>query len=97
VGQRNHPLDGVQIAACEGTIFRGKDMPEHARRHCRNFRKLCKNGQADRDRLWTLVGLTKHVLGGVYTGTSWRIPLNRLCAAAMRPFIQITLTTCYYY
>jgi len=26
-----------------------------------------------------------------------RIPLNRLCAAAMRPFCQITLTTCYYH
>jgi len=34
VGPRNHVLDGVQIALCEGTIFRGKDMPGHARLHC---------------------------------------------------------------
>jgi len=26
---------------CEATIIRGKDIPEHARRHCR---ELCKNG-----------------------------------------------------
>jgi len=25
---------------------------------------------------------------------TWRIRLSRLCAAAMRPFCQITLTTC---
>jgi len=47
--------------------------------------------------LRTRVGPRNHVLGGVYTGASWRIPLNRPCAAAMRPFCQITLTTCYYF
>ena len=47
--------------------------------------------------LWTCVGQRKHVLGGVHTGATWRIPLNRPCAAAMRPFCQITLTTCYSY
>ena len=30
VGQRIHVLDRVQIAACQGAIFRGKDMPGHA-------------------------------------------------------------------
>jgi len=33
----------------------------------------------------------KHVLGGVL---NWRMPLNRPCAAAMRPICQISLTTC---
>jgi len=34
VDSRNHALDGVQIAPCSGSIFRGKDMPRlpgHAR------------------------------------------------------------------
>ena len=31
---------------------------------------------------------------GVHVGTTWPIQLNRPCAAAMRPFDQITLTTC---
>jgi len=39
--------------------------------------------------LWTRVGPRKH-------GATWWIPLNRPCAAAMRPFCQIVLTTCYY-
>ena len=38
--------------------------------------------------VWTLVGPRKH-------GATWRIRLNRPCAAAMRPFCQITLTTRY--
>ena len=34
---------------------------------------------------------------GVYTGATWRIPLNHLCAAAMQHVVcHITLTTCYY-
>ena len=32
---------------------------------------------------------------GVHIGATWRIRLNRPCAAAMRQFCQITLTTCY--
>ena len=30
---RNHVLNGVQISPCERAIFRGKDMPGHARQH----------------------------------------------------------------
>jgi len=45
--------------------------------------------------LWTWVVPRKHVLGGVHIGATWRIPLNRRCAAAMRPFCQITSTTCW--
>jgi len=47
--------------------------------------------------LLTQVGPRKHVLGDVHSGATWRIPvLNRPCAAAMRPFCQITLTICCY-
>jgi len=34
---------------------------------------------------------------GMHIGVTWRIRLNRPCAAAMRPFCQITLTTCHYF
>jgi len=37
--------------------------------------------------IWTRVSTKKYVLGGVHTGATWRIPLNRLCAAAMRPVV----------
>ena len=30
---------------------------------------------------------------GVYIGDTWRIQLNRLCAAAMQPHVEITLST----
>jgi len=46
--------------------------------------------------LWTLVDTRKHVLHGVHIGATWRRQLNRPCAAAMQPFCQSTLTTCYY-
>jgi len=36
--------------------------------------------------LWTRMGPRKHVLHGVAIGATWRIRLNRACAAAMRPF-----------
>jgi len=33
----------------------------------------------------------------VHIGATWRMRLNRPCAAAMRSFCQITLTTCLYF
>jgi len=45
--------------------------------------------------LWTRVGQRKYALVAVHTGTTWRTSLNRRCAATMRPFCHITLTTCY--
>jgi len=39
--------------------------------------------------IWTRVGPRKHVLGGVHIGATWRIPLNRPCAAAMRPVVKL--------
>jgi len=34
------------------------------------------------------------VLGGIHIGATWRIRLNRPCAAAMRPYVKLFLTTC---
>jgi len=36
-----------------------------------------------------------HVFGRVHSGTTWRIHLNCAYVAAVQPFSQITLTTCY--
>jgi len=41
--------------------------------------------------LWTRVGPSKH--GGATHSAIWRIQLNAPCAAAKRPFCQITLHT----
>jgi len=39
--------------------------------------------------LWTLAGPRKHVLGEVHTDATWQTPLNRPCAAAMRPILKL--------
>ena len=46
--------------------------------------------------LWIRMGSRKHVLDGEHTVAPGRIPFNGPCAAAMRPFCKITLTTCYF-
>ena len=67
-------------------------MPGHAGRH---YRVLCKMTEP-RCRLGCgLVWDQGSMLRGVHIGANWRIRLNRPCVAAMRPFCQITLTTCY--
>jgi len=79
----------VQIALNEEAIFMGKHMPRHAQRHSAvSFAKMAEPTEMPFG-LWTRVGPRKH-------GANWWIPLNRPCAAAMRPFCQMTLTTCYY-
>ena len=40
------------------------------------------------------MGPRKHVLGWMHTDATWQMPLNRTCAAMMRPFCPITLTSC---
>ena len=94
--QHSCTLKGVQIAPSEGTIFRGKDIPWHARR--RSAVSCAKMAEKIEMlfRLLTRVGLRKDVLGGLDTCATWRIRMNRSCASAMPPFCQITLTTCYY-
>jgi len=81
---------GIQVAPSEGAIFRGKDIPGHARLHsavsCAKMAEVIEMPF----RLWTRVGGPwKHVLGGVRIGATWRIPLNRPCAAAMRLFVKL--------
>ena len=82
----------------EGAIFRGKDVTGHARRvgndtavSCAKVADLIEMSFG----LLTPVSQRKHVLGAVHTGTAWRIPLSRPCAAAMRPFCQITWPICF--
>jgi len=43
-------------------------------------------------RVWSPVGLGKHVLNGGVIGATWRIRLNRPCVLAMQPCC-LTLTT----
>jgi len=87
----------VQIAPWQWAIFRGKDMPGHARRYCAVTCAKMAEWIEMPFGLWTLVGQRKHtrILGGVHIGTIWQILLNHPCAAAMRHFCQISLTTCY--
>jgi len=68
-------------------------MPWHARRHSAvSCAKMDEQVEMSFG-LWTRVGPKKHVLYGVHIGA-----MNHPCAAVMRPFCQITLTTyCYYY
>jgi len=40
-------------------------------------------------RLWTRVGAKKHVLGGVHSGATWRIPLNGTYAAIYKQIVNI--------
>ena len=39
--------------------------------------------------VWTRVGPMKHVFDGVHIGATWRIQLNRPCAAAMRLYVKL--------
>jgi len=73
---------GVQIAPCKGAIFRGKDMPGHARRHC--------HGSTDQDAVWVVdSGGPKEALGGVHTGATWRIPMNHHVRPRYGLFIKL--------
>jgi len=42
---------GSPISAVAERLLRVKDMPDHARRHCR---ELCKNGWTNRDVIWVV-------------------------------------------
>ena len=48
--------------------------------------------------VYSLAGLGpwNYVLDGVHIGATWRIRLNHPCAAAMLPFCQVTLSSCYH-
>jgi len=63
VGPRNHVLDGVQIAPCEYAIFKGNDMPGHARRHSAvSSAKMAESIEMS-FALWTRVGPRKRYIG----------------------------------
>ena len=84
---------GLEVAPCEGAIFRANgtsagmtdDTLQWAEQKWLN-RSRCSFW------LWTRMGPRKHVFGGMHTGTTWRMLLNRPCAAAMWSFCKITLT-----
>jgi len=81
----------VQVPSCQEAIFiffRAKDMLSHAQRH---FGMCCAKMAEPIEipyGLWTWMGPRKHVLGGLHTGATWRILLNRPCALAMWPFVK---------
>ena len=83
-------LDGGFRSPLGRAILRGKKGA-----HCKvsqlSARALCKNGEPIEMPfgIWTRAGPRKHALGEVHTGATWRIPLNRLCAAAMRPVVKL--------
>jgi len=84
-------LIGSKLSHTNWHFFRKKGMPCPTTFCC----DLCKNSRTDRDGVWVVDScwLSEALLRGVPTGATWRIPLN--CAAAMRPFCQVTLTSCY--
>jgi len=77
VGQRNHVLDGVQIAPCEAQYLTKKTCPgmPDERRHtavtCAKMAELIEKPF----RLWTRVGIRKNVLHG---GAHWRHLTNMI-------------------
>jgi len=97
VASGNHVLDGGPDLPMLRAILKGKGRPIVKYRDSR-YRELWKNGLTAFEMsfgIWTRVGPRKHLLDGVHIGATWWIRLNRPCAAAMRAFCQITLTTCY--
>jgi len=87
---------GVQIALRRGTVFSGKDMSRQAHRpSVVSYAKMAEPIKLWFG-LWSRLGPRKHAVGGVHIGATWQVPLNRTYAVTMRPFCQITLTTCYF-
>ena len=82
---RNHVLDGGRDHSWEGAILRRKGRPvvKYVATLCR---ELCKNGRTDRDAVWDLnsSGPKEACIRWGHTNATWRISLNRPCAAAMR-------------
>jgi len=72
---------GVQIPTREGAVLRGKGAgPGHDRTY---ILKATQQGAA------TVRMPIGCILDGVHIGGSRRIPLNRPCAAAMRPYVRL--------
>jgi len=77
----------VLIAQYEGKILRWKGAV-----HCKIYRPSAVSSVKTVKPIempfgvWTWVGLRNH---GVHIGATWRIRLNRPCAAAMRLFVKV--------
>ena len=81
---------GVQIVPCKGAILGQRTCL--ARRHSAvSCAKMAEPTEMP-FRLWTRVGLRKHVLGGGHTGATWWIPLSRPCCGDAA---FLSLTTCF--
>jgi len=100
--RRNHVLDGVHIPPWEGAILRGREQWRPTVKHrdtlqssvqkwwhsavsCAKMAELIGMPSG----LWTWMGPRMHVLGGLHTGATWQIPLNRPCAVAMQPVVKL--------
>ena len=86
LGQRNHVLDGGPSPPWEGAILReGKGWP------VAEYSDSAKTAEPIEMPFgtWTQVVTRKHVLAGVHTSATWRIPLNRPRAATMRPVVKL--------
>jgi len=91
LGSRNHVFDGAQIPHRKGqfSVRKGAD-------HCKVYRHSVPRAVQKTAEpiemlfgLWTWLGPRKHVLGGVRSGATWRIPLNRPYAAAMWLYVKL--------
>jgi len=86
MGPRNHILDKVFIATRERQFWGRKGTsPRHARTcPALDTLKATQQGAAP-----VRCGCRLGVLDGVHIGATWRIRLNRPCAAAMRPVVRL--------
>jgi len=89
VGQRNHRNSERPMRRRN---FYGK---EHTRVCLTTLSDVsCAKMTEPIEMVFALCGLQAQLLHGVHIGATWRILLKTPCAAAMRPFCQISLTTC---
>jgi len=68
----------------EGAVLRGRPIVRYRdilRRAAQ--KRLKRSGSRLGFGLGLAQGTWKYILGGVHTGATWRIPLNRPCVAAM--------------
>jgi len=83
------------VVSCKIATWRGKGRPIVKYRDILLW--AVQNTRTDQDVLWDVDsrGFKEACIRWVHTGKTWQIRLNCPCVAAMRPFCQITLTTCF--
>ena len=90
------PVDRVTRTAVSTVAFLHAERSVQTRRT--RWQHIHRSNTTDRDNVWDVAsGGSKeaYVLDGVHNSATWRIWLNRPCAAAVRPFCQIFLTNYY--